>query len=180
MGPWGGAGLAMAPGANKTEWRHSAGGRDRRAGPAHYLASGFEPHYAQMTEMREEPYGHARLHRSFTGSGNPFALPCGAGRAPDCRLSVLTDLTRAVAVLPAMRPAPHGGEMSKRLATLLVALALSGCATAPPPPAYVAKTLVPSCDGSTKECDRKNTPAPRRTKCTGFLDLRVLYGTCSE
>jgi hypothetical protein len=75
--------------------------------------------------------------------------------------------------------------MSKRLATLLVALALSGCATAPPPPpsAYVAKTLVPSCDSSTstKECDRKNTPAPRpTTKCTGFLDLRVLYGTCNE
>src|SRR5271169_2567139 len=38
--------------------------------------------------------------------------------------------------------APYGGDMSKRLATLLVALALSGCATAPPPPAYVSKTLV--------------------------------------
>jgi hypothetical protein len=73
--------------------------------------------------------------------------------------------------------------MSKRLAALLVALALSGCATAPPPPpaAYVSKTLVPSCDSGNKECDRKNTPAPRQTtKCNGLLDLRVLYGTCSE
>ncbi len=71
--------------------------------------------------------------------------------------------------------------MSKPLATLLVALALSGCATAPPPPTYVSKTLVPSCEEGNKECDRKNPPPPRpTTKCTGFLDLRVLYGTCSD
>jgi hypothetical protein len=39
----------------------------------------------------------------------------------------------------------------------------------------------PDSSTSTKECDRKNTPAPPQpAKCTGFLDLRVLYGTCSE
>jgi hypothetical protein len=99
---------------------------------------------------------------------------------PDCSLFMLTDPTRVVAVLPAMRPAPHGGDMSKRFAALLVALAVSGCATAPPPPTSVSKTLVPSCDGTTKECDRKNAPTPQVTKCNGFLDLRVLYGTCSQ
>jgi hypothetical protein len=69
------------------------------------------------------------------------------------------------------------------LAALLVALALGGCATAPPPPpAYVGGTLAPpSCDKNTNECDRKNMPPPRQaSKCTGFLDLRVIYGTCTE
>jgi hypothetical protein len=84
---------------------------------------------------------------------------------------------------PKQRKRPADGSRHLRLAALFVALALGGCATAPPPPpAYVGGTLAPpSCDKNTSECDRKNMPAPRQaSKCTGFLDLRVIYGTCSE
>jgi hypothetical protein len=89
---------------------------------------------------------------------------------------------------PRKRPADGSGRL--RLAILLVALALGGCATAPPPPTtYVAGTLAPACDSSTNGstngspngCARKSAPPPpEKAKCTGFLDLRVLYGTCSE
>jgi hypothetical protein len=88
---------------------------------------------------------------------------------------------------PRKRLADRGGRL--RLAILL-ALALGGCATAPPPPTtYVAGTLAPTCDSSTNGstngnpngCARKSAPAPlEKPKCTGFLDLRVLYGTCTE
>jgi hypothetical protein len=83
---------------------------------------------------------------------------------------------------PKQRKRPADRSHRPTLAALLVALALGGCATAPPPPpAYVGGTLAPSCDKTTNECDRKNMPAPRQaSKCTGFLDLRVIYGTCSE
>ena len=91
---------------------------------------------------------------------------------------------------PRKRPADRGGRL--RLAILLVALALGGCATAPPPPTtYVAGTLAPACDSSTNGststtsntsgCVRKSATAPpEKPRCTGFLDLRVLYGTCTE
>ncbi len=89
---------------------------------------------------------------------------------------------------PRKRPADRGGHLQR--AVLLVALALGGCATAPPPPTtYVAGTLAPACDSSTNSsansntngCVRRSAPAPpEKPKCTGFLDLRVLYGTCSE
>jgi len=89
---------------------------------------------------------------------------------------------------PRKRPADRGGHLQG--AVLLVALALGGCATAPPPPTtYVAGTLAPACDSSTNSsansntngCVRRSAPAPpEKPKCTGFLDLRVLYGTCSE
>jgi hypothetical protein len=87
---------------------------------------------------------------------------------------------------PRKRLADRGGHLQG--VVLLVALALGGCATAPPP-TYVAGTLAPACDsstngstnGNTNGCPRKSAPAPpQKTKCTGFLDLRVLYGTCSE
>jgi hypothetical protein len=84
---------------------------------------------------------------------------------------------------PKQRKRPADRSHRPPLAALLVALALGGCATAPPPPpAYVGGTLAPpSCDKNTNECDRKNMPPPRQAnKCTGFLDLRVIYGTCTE
>jgi hypothetical protein len=83
---------------------------------------------------------------------------------------------------PKQRKRLAGRSRDLRLAALLVALALGGCATAPPPPpAYIGGTLAPpSCDKNTNECERKNMPAPpQASKCNGFLDLRVIYGTCS-
>jgi len=99
---------------------------------------------------------------------------------------------RQDALEPRKRPADRSGRL--RLAILLVALALGGCATAPPPPTtYVVGTLAPACDSgtngspnssansNTNGCVRKSAPPPPdKAKCTGFLDLRVLYGTCSE
>src|SRR5262245_8373638 len=121
------------------------------------------PNFDQGTEARAQqgPNGGAGEAETVEWTADPAAgIELDGAQLPGMREDHM-DTPRSQPQDPPKqrkRPAGRGGHFG--LAMGLVALGLCGCATAPPPPTYVAGTLTPRCDSSTSECGRKSAPPP--------------------